>query len=101
MRAGVTVTPRLVVLGGFAGREMADVWQFCPASKKWTVLDVSLEPACSVALCLGLGSSVLLFGGELEPSDRWAKLVQNSTVLPGATREPGTSAPTHACLMQI
>ena len=70
MRAGVTVTPRLVVLGGFAGREMADVWQFCPASKKWTVLDVSLEPACSVALCLGLGSSVLLFGGELEPSDR-------------------------------
>ena len=30
-------------MGGFAGREMADVWQFCPVEEEWTQLQVEQD----------------------------------------------------------
>lgn len=61
---------KLMVLGGFAGREVGDIWEFDVASKTWSCLSETLSPPRSVACCEGIGTRVLLFGGELQPSDR-------------------------------
>merc|ERR1719312_672420 len=58
------------VLGGFAGREVGDIWEFDVATETWSCLSETLKPPRSVACCEGVGSRVLLFGGELQPSDR-------------------------------
>jgi len=61
---------KLMVLGGFAGREVGDMWEFDVASETWSCLSETLKPPRSVACCEGVGTRVLLFGGELQPSDR-------------------------------
>lgn len=71
--AGLVVDPdgsALYVLGGFAGREMKDVHKFDLGVKKWTEMSCELGQACSVTLCAAVGHKVVLFGGELEPSNR-------------------------------
>merc|ERR1711990_122602 len=73
--AAVGVFPRwgegkLMVLGGFAGREVGDMWEFDVAAETWSCLSETLKPPRSVACCEGVGTRVLLFGGELQPSDR-------------------------------
>jgi len=61
---------KLMVLGGFAGREVGDMWEFDLATETWSCLSETLKPPRSVACCEGVGTRVLLFGGELQPSDR-------------------------------
>jgi len=61
---------KLMVLGGFAGREVGDIWEFDVATETWSCLSETLKPPRSVACCEGVGTRVLLFGGELQPSDR-------------------------------
>jgi len=73
--AAVVVFPKwgegkLMVLGGFAGREVGDMWEFDVATETWSCLSETLKPPRSVACCEGIGTRVLLFGGELQPSDR-------------------------------
>ena len=69
--AGIAVDPKgpaLVVLGGFAGREMKDVHRFDIVKGVWSKLDIELEEACSVAVTAEVGGRIVLFGGEVEPS---------------------------------
>jgi len=66
---------KLMVLGGFAGdqcegHEVGDIWEFDVATQTWSCLSETVKPPRSVACCEGVGTRVLLFGGELQPSDR-------------------------------
>jgi len=69
----LTVAPdgnSLFVVGGFAGREMADIHRFDIASKTWTKEEQGLDQGLSVAVCAAVGDNIVLYGGELEPSAR-------------------------------
>merc|ERR1719397_2113606 len=43
---------------------------FLKLDETWSCLSETLKPPRSVACCEGVGTRVLLFGGELQPSDR-------------------------------
>jgi len=60
----------LLLVGGFAGREMKDIHRFDLADKKWSKQSAEMTKAVSVALCATVGKHLVHFGGELAPSSR-------------------------------
>ena len=63
-------TNSLLLLGGFAGREMGDLHRYSVAGNSWTRLEEELVPARSVSCAASLAGTTVLYGGELEPSAR-------------------------------
>ena len=84
----VTRDGDIFVVGGFAGREMADIHKYSIKEGKWTtmkevrstkwnpnkvfmtILFQTLPAARSVALCVEMSGRLVLVGGELAPSAR-------------------------------
>ena len=64
-----TSTGHIYIVGGFAGREMADVHAYSLQTNTWTRCE-QLEVACSVAVAGCVEGVLAVVGGELEPSAR-------------------------------
>ena len=60
----------IYILGGFYGVEAEDIHKYDVDKDQWTKMDMKLPEALSVALCFPLKDQILLFGGELSPSNR-------------------------------
>jgi len=65
----VALGSSIFVLGGFAGREMKDVHRYDLKSDAWTQLGDLPEPV-SVAVTQAVHGNIVMFGGELAPSER-------------------------------
>jgi N-acetylneuraminic acid mutarotase len=60
----------LYVIAGFAGREMNDIHRFSLDDRSWTKLpDTDLRPRSVCPHCC-VGGKVILFGGEVDPSQK-------------------------------
>ena len=55
---------------GFAGEETSDVHKYDIASDKWEEVEKGLPEAISVALCFAVRDKIVMFGGEVTPSER-------------------------------
>lgn len=62
---------KIWVVYGFAGEEVDDVHCFDPAHGQWAQVDTSGEKptARSVFSTVGIGKNIIVFGGEVDPSD--------------------------------
>lgn len=62
---------KIWVLYGFAGEEMNDVHFFDPVEKSWTQVETSGEKptARSVFSTVAIGKYIIIYGGEVDPSD--------------------------------
>lgn len=67
----VVAQGKIWVVYGFSGAEMDDVHCFDPATGKWTQVETSGEKpsARSVFSIIGTGRYIILYGGEIDPSD--------------------------------
>ena len=52
------------------GEETSDVHRYDIAGDKWTEVEKALPEPVSVALCFALGDKIVMFGGEVTPSER-------------------------------
>jgi len=63
----------LFVVGGFSGKEMNDVFKYDIESKTWaTIYDAKDSPVqpFSVSCSALIGSQMIFFGGEIDPSEK-------------------------------
>ncbi|CAL1409672.1 unnamed protein product [Linum trigynum] len=67
----VVAQGKIWVVYGFAGMEVDDVHCYDPAQKKWAHVDTAGEKptARSVFSTLGIGKYIVIYGGEVDPSD--------------------------------
>lgn len=78
--ASLAVNPagtKLVVACGFAGHETNDVQVFDVASSQWTEIDSSWLQPRSVAANFCYRETLVVFGGEVEPSNRGHEGAEN------------------------
>ena len=54
----------------FSGKETSDIHKYNIANDNWSQLKARLPEAISVAIALPIKDNILLFGGELEPSNK-------------------------------
>ncbi|OAY32996.1 nitrile-specifier protein 5 [Manihot esculenta] len=67
----VVAQGKIWVVYGFAGRETDDIHCFDPAEGKWEQVEISREKptARSVFSTVGIGKYIIIYGGEVDPSD--------------------------------
>ena len=53
-----------------AGEETSDVHRYDIAGDRWAEVERALPEPVSVALCFALGGKIVMFGGEVTPSER-------------------------------
>eukprot|EP00516_Mucochytrium_quahogii_P012817 CAMPEP_0203796920 /NCGR_PEP_ID=MMETSP0100_2-20121128/8283_1 /ASSEMBLY_ACC=CAM_ASM_000210 /TAXON_ID=96639 /ORGANISM=" , Strain NY0313808BC1" /LENGTH=329 /DNA_ID=CAMNT_0050702053 /DNA_START=1604 /DNA_END=2593 /DNA_ORIENTATION=- len=95
---------QVLVMGGFAGQEMDDIWIYDVQTDKWARSAYSLPRARSVAAssCLKRADQecILVFGGEVDPSDRGHEgaggFDSEITLLSGADWKPSVLASANA-----
>ena len=68
---------KLLVLGGFSGKENSDVHAYDIAAQTWQQLASTTEAACSLtprsvftAAHVAAEHAVIVYGGEVDPSDK-------------------------------